>query len=89
MITSAIEPAAKPIDQAKSSTDISLAGIAAGLASVARSPTWTPLVTMSFPGEKNAQFRGNTPLGRPGQPGELAPLYVFLVRDESATSAAR
>jgi hypothetical protein len=51
---------------------------------VAPGPIWTPLVVMSFPGEKNAQFGGDTPLGRPGQPGELAPLYVFLASDDSS-----
>ena len=50
---------------------------------VAPGPIWTPLVVMSFPGEKNAAFGSDTPLGRPGQPGELAPLYVFLASDES------
>jgi NAD(P)-dependent dehydrogenase (short-subunit alcohol dehydrogenase family) len=50
---------------------------------VAPGPIWTPLVVMSFPAEKNAQFGGDTPLGRPGQPGELAPLYVFLASEES------
>jgi NAD(P)-dependent dehydrogenase (short-subunit alcohol dehydrogenase family) len=50
---------------------------------VAPGPIWTPLVAMSFPGEKNAEFGGDTPLGRPGQPGELAPLYVFLACDDS------
>jgi NAD(P)-dependent dehydrogenase (short-subunit alcohol dehydrogenase family) len=50
---------------------------------VAPGPIWTPLVVMSFPGEKNAEFGADTPLGRPGQPGELAPLYVFLASDES------
>ena len=50
---------------------------------VAPGPIWTPLVVMSFPGEKNAKFGEDTPLGRPGQPGELAPLYVFLASDES------
>jgi NAD(P)-dependent dehydrogenase (short-subunit alcohol dehydrogenase family) len=50
---------------------------------VAPGPIWTPLVTMSFPPDKNAQFGAETPLGRPGQPGELAPLYVFLATDES------
>jgi NAD(P)-dependent dehydrogenase (short-subunit alcohol dehydrogenase family) len=51
---------------------------------VAPGPIWTPLVTMSFPPEKNAQFGADTPLGRPGQPGELAPLYVFLATEDSA-----
>jgi NAD(P)-dependent dehydrogenase (short-subunit alcohol dehydrogenase family) len=50
---------------------------------VAPGPIWTPLVVMSFPGEKNAEFGGDTPLGRPGQPGELAPVYVFLATQES------
>jgi NAD(P)-dependent dehydrogenase (short-subunit alcohol dehydrogenase family) len=50
---------------------------------VAPGPVWTPLVTMSFPADKNAQFGADTPLGRPGQPGELAPVYVFLATDDS------
>jgi NAD(P)-dependent dehydrogenase (short-subunit alcohol dehydrogenase family) len=51
---------------------------------VAPGPIWTPLVTMSFPAEKNAQFGADTPLGRPGQPGELAPAYVFLASEDSS-----
>jgi hypothetical protein len=39
---------------------------------------------LSFPAEKNAQFGADTPLGRPGQPGELAPIDLFL-----ATAASR
>jgi NAD(P)-dependent dehydrogenase (short-subunit alcohol dehydrogenase family) len=50
---------------------------------VAPGPIWTPLVTMSFPADRNAQFGADTPLGRPGQPGELAPAYVFLATDDS------
>jgi NAD(P)-dependent dehydrogenase (short-subunit alcohol dehydrogenase family) len=50
---------------------------------VAPGPIWTPLVAMSFPAEKNARFGADTPLGRPGQPAELAPAYVFLACDES------
>jgi NAD(P)-dependent dehydrogenase (short-subunit alcohol dehydrogenase family) len=50
---------------------------------VAPGPIWTPLVGMSFPAEKNAQFGADTPLGRPGQPGELAPIYVFLATEAS------
>jgi NAD(P)-dependent dehydrogenase (short-subunit alcohol dehydrogenase family) len=50
---------------------------------VAPGPIWTPLVVMSFPAEKNAEFGADTPLGRPGQPAELAPLYVFLATDDS------
>jgi len=51
---------------------------------VAPGPIWTPLVVMSFPADKNAEFGADTPLGRPGQPAELAPLYVFLATDDSA-----
>jgi NAD(P)-dependent dehydrogenase (short-subunit alcohol dehydrogenase family) len=51
---------------------------------VAPGPIWTPLVVMSFPGEKNAEFGADTPLGRPGQPGELAPVYVFLATEASS-----
>jgi NAD(P)-dependent dehydrogenase (short-subunit alcohol dehydrogenase family) len=50
---------------------------------VAPGPIWTPLVAMSFPAEQNAHFGEDTPLGRPGQPGELAPLYVFLATEDS------
>jgi NAD(P)-dependent dehydrogenase (short-subunit alcohol dehydrogenase family) len=65
-------------------------GLAQGLAergirvnAVAPGPIWTPLVVMSFPAEKNAEFGKDTPLGRAGQPAELAPAYVFLVSDDS------
>ena len=51
---------------------------------VAPGPIWTPLVTMSFPADKNAEFGADTPLGRPGQPGELAPIYVFLATGASS-----
>ena len=50
---------------------------------VAPGPIWTPLVVMSFPADQNAQFGADTPLGRPGQPGELAPIYVFLATEAS------
>ncbi len=50
---------------------------------VAPGPVWTPLVAASFPPEKNAQFGAQTPIGRPAQPAELAPAYVFLASDEA------
>lgn len=45
---------------------------------VAPGPIWTPLIPASFAAEKVAEFGQNTPMGRPGQPYELAPAYVYL-----------
>jgi hypothetical protein len=52
---------------------------------VAPGPIWTPLqVTEGQPQEKIEQFGEQTPLGRAGQPAELAPAYVFLASAESS-----
>ncbi len=51
---------------------------------VAPGPIWTPLVVMSMDAEKTSSFGEQTPLGRAGQPAELAPLYVFLASDDSS-----
>ncbi len=52
---------------------------------VAPGPVWTPLqVSGGQPTEKLAQFGAQTPLGRPAQPAELAPAYVFLASAESS-----
>ena len=52
---------------------------------VAPGPVWTPLqVSGGQPEEKLAQFGAQTPLGRPGQPAELAPAFVFLASAESS-----
>lgn len=52
---------------------------------VAPGPIWTPLqVTEGQPQEKIDQFGEQTPLGRAGQPAELAPAYVFLASAESS-----
>jgi NAD(P)-dependent dehydrogenase (short-subunit alcohol dehydrogenase family) len=50
---------------------------------VAPGPVWTPLVVQSFSAEKIKEFGKNTPLGRPAQPVELAPAFVFLASEES------
>jgi NAD(P)-dependent dehydrogenase (short-subunit alcohol dehydrogenase family) len=50
---------------------------------VAPGPVWTPLIPSTMPAEKVANFGANTPLGRPGQPAELAPAYVFLASEEA------
>jgi NAD(P)-dependent dehydrogenase (short-subunit alcohol dehydrogenase family) len=51
---------------------------------VAPGPVWTPLIAMSFPGEQVAHFGEDSPLKRPAQPAELAPIYVFLASPESS-----
>jgi NAD(P)-dependent dehydrogenase (short-subunit alcohol dehydrogenase family) len=52
---------------------------------VAPGPIWTPLqVTGGQPQEKIESFGEQTPLGRAGQPAELAPAYVFLASAESS-----
>ena len=45
---------------------------------------WTPLIVSTFPKEKIEKFGKNVPLGRPGQPDEVAPCYVFLASDEAS-----
>jgi NAD(P)-dependent dehydrogenase (short-subunit alcohol dehydrogenase family) len=52
--------------------------------SVAPGPIWTPLIPSTMPPEKVASFGENTPLGRAGQPAELAPVYVLLASDEAS-----
>ncbi len=52
---------------------------------VAPGPVWTPLQTAGGqPTEKLPEFGKNSPLGRPGQPAELAPAFVFLASPESS-----
>jgi len=51
---------------------------------VAPGPIWTPLIPSTFPEETVAHFGESTPMGRPGQPEELAPAYVFLACNDSS-----
>jgi len=50
---------------------------------VAPGPVWTPLIVQSYGADKVKEFGANGPLGRPAQPAELAPAYVFLASGES------
>ncbi len=52
--------------------------------SVAPGPVWTPIIPASMPGETVSQFGGTSPMGRPAQPAELAPAFVFLASQESS-----
>jgi NAD(P)-dependent dehydrogenase (short-subunit alcohol dehydrogenase family) len=76
-------------------TKAALANMAAGLAqmlaprgiranSVAPGPIWTPLIPATMPEEQVESFGEQAPLGRPGQPAELAPVYVLLASDEAS-----
>lgn len=51
---------------------------------VAPGPIWTPLIPASFPAEQVESFGQNTPMGRPGQPEEVAPSYVFLASEDGS-----
>ncbi|OBF27786.1 NAD(P)-dependent oxidoreductase [Mycobacterium sp. ACS1612] len=58
--------------------------------SVAPGPIWTPLIPATMPSEKVQNFGDDTPLGRAGQPAELAATYVLLASDDgSYISGAR
>jgi len=58
--------------------------------SVAPGPIWTPLIPATMPEEKVESFGKQVPLGRAGQPAELAPVYVLLASDEASyVSGAR
>jgi len=58
--------------------------------SVAPGPIWTPLIPSTMPEEKVQSFGEQVPMGRAGQPAELAPVYVLLASDEASyVSGAR
>jgi NAD(P)-dependent dehydrogenase (short-subunit alcohol dehydrogenase family) len=61
-----------------------LAGKKIRVNGVAPGPIWTPLIPASFDAEKVKSFGTDVPLGRPGQPEEIAPCYVFLASDDSS-----
>ncbi|BFV56502.1 SDR family oxidoreductase [Kitasatospora sp. CMC57] len=51
---------------------------------VAPGPVWTPLIPATMPPEQVAEFGKQSPLGRPAQPAEMAPIYVFLASQEAS-----
>lgn len=85
----------KPTLLAYATTKGAIANFTAGLAqmlgprgirvnSVAPGPIWTPLIVSTMPEEDVKTFGEETPLGRPGQPVEVAPIYVLLASDEGS-----
>lgn len=51
---------------------------------VAPGPIWTPLIPATGWDEKQVHFGEDTPLGRPGQPAELAGAYVYLASEDAS-----
>jgi NAD(P)-dependent dehydrogenase (short-subunit alcohol dehydrogenase family) len=51
---------------------------------VAPGPVWTPLIPATFPPAHVSSFGSDTPLGRAGEPVEIAGCYVFLASDEAS-----
>jgi NAD(P)-dependent dehydrogenase (short-subunit alcohol dehydrogenase family) len=67
----------RSLSQALADKSIRVNGVAPG-------PVWTPLIPSTFPAEEVETFGSDVPLGRPGQPEEIAPGYVFLASDDSS-----
>ncbi|MGP9797604.1 SDR family oxidoreductase [Halomonas sp. 86] len=63
---------------------MSLVGRGIRVNAVAPSPVWTPLIPASFDDEKVAEFGGQVPMNRAGQPSEMGPAYVYLASEESS-----
>ncbi len=73
----AIASFTRSLSQALAEKGIRVNGIAPG-------PIWTPLIPSTFPSQEVETFGSDVPLGRPGQPEEVAPSYVFLASDDSS-----
>jgi NAD(P)-dependent dehydrogenase (short-subunit alcohol dehydrogenase family) len=52
--------------------------------SVLPGPIWTPLIPSTMPPDQVEEFGKSVPLARPGQPAELAPIFVLLASDEAS-----
>lgn len=63
---------------------LSLAERAIRVNAVAPGPIWTPLIPSTFSKDRVESFGKDTPMGRPGQPEEVAPAYVFLASDDAS-----
>lgn len=66
------------------SLSINLAKRGIRVNAVAPGPIWTPLIPSTFSADTVAEFGGNAPMERPGQPSELAPSYVYLACQDAS-----
>ncbi len=66
------------IQLAQRKTSIRVNGVAPG-------PIWTPLIPSTFDEKKVDEFGGDVPLGRPGQPEEVAPAFVYLASEADSS----
>src|SRR5436853_2324202 len=73
----AITSFTRSLSQALADKHIRVNGVAPG-------PVWTPLIPSTFPAKQVEAFGSDVPLGRAGQPEEIAPSYVFLASDDSS-----
>ena len=73
----AITTFTRSLSQALAKKGIRVNGVAPG-------PIWTPLIPSSYEAKDVATFGSDVPLGRPGQPEEIAPCYVFLASDDAS-----
>jgi NAD(P)-dependent dehydrogenase (short-subunit alcohol dehydrogenase family) len=63
---------------------INLIGKGIRVNGVAPGPIWTPLIPSTFPPDKVKEFGSDVPMGRAGQPSEVAPCFVFLASSDSS-----
>jgi NAD(P)-dependent dehydrogenase (short-subunit alcohol dehydrogenase family) len=61
-----------------------LAGSGILVNGVAPGPVWTPLIPATFPNDTVPSFGTDAPLGRAGEPSEVAPAYVYLASRDAA-----
>src|SRR5213592_891018 len=73
----AITTFTRSLSQALADKAIRVNGVAPG-------PVWTPLIPSTFPAKEVETFGSDVPLGRAGQPEEIAPSYVFLASADSS-----
>jgi len=73
----AIAAFTRSLSQALADRKIRVNGVAPG-------PIWTPLIPSTFPRDQVKAFGSDVPMGRAGEPVEVAPSFVFLASEDAA-----